>query len=417
MYYLECTGQLDIFSKLTKKKLKDGGKCGDLADLSDEEYYNFSLYLKNNDVMPFCWREAYVCVDGGQAWRWSAGQIRPGAKCLFPISYDNMASCAVPGTHEVIWYFDGKAVYREYFHLTSSMDWKKVFPIPSREQINAYRNPYYRRSPYLSCWLDISDKTRYTEYMVDFRAGHLPKGTYLCLGNWKMDQSSLRKKYKSIKMYVDSTHAYAGFQRIADGNTTAIMSFWDMECMDYRGNITKLSAARLYPAHVLNGGRFGGEGEGERSNVPFLWEAGHWYRMHLKCMPSTRQKGTIVEQWVCDLETGTNTLLTRFLVPIVDSSFMGNISMFLENFLPETSGEVRSMEVRNPMYLEAMTGEWRKINNVYLGSRGGIPEFEGSYSFGVDEDRIYMITSGVGGDWFGNRKGNKGSWFKLRSSR
>lgn len=417
MYYLDCMAQLDIFSKTTKKKLKDWGKCGDLSSLKEDEYFNFSLYLKNNDVLPFCWKEAYVRVDGGNIWRWKAGQIRPGSRCVFPIAYHNVLTCAVAGTHEVIWYFDGKEVHREYFHLTCSMNWKKVFPIPTEEQIKAYRNPYQRRSPYLCGWLNIPKTMRYTEYMVDFRVGHLPKGTYVSLGNWKMDHSSLKKQYKSIKMYVDATHAYAGFQRIADGSTTAIMSFWDIECTDRSGNTRKLCSSRLYPEQVLKGGRFGGEGEGARSNVPFSWEAGHWYRMHLKAISSKERKGTIVEQWVCDLETDTYTLLTRFLVPIENSAFIGNIGIFLENFLPETAGEVRSMEVCNPKYLRESTGKWCSVTDVFLASNGGVPRYEGSYNFGIIDDRIYMITSGVGGDWFGNGKGKKMGQFSLTPKR
>lgn len=413
MKEIDFTGQLDIFSKKTKKQIKGCGKCGNLSSLNEEEYYNFSLYVKNNSDRPFSWKEAYVQVNRNDRWRWSAGQIMPGTRCVFPISYQNALTFAFPGTYEVVWYFDGRPVHTEYFCLSQTMDWNKVFSIPSTDQIQAYRNPNQRRSPYISGWMEIPAEVRYTEYMIDFRVGHLPKGTYVCLGNWKMDQTALYKKYESVRTYA-GINAYAGFQRIADGSTTAIMSFWDMECVDRKGKKQILKSQRLHPPKVLNGGRFGGEGDGERSNIPFEWEAGHWYRMHLKSIPSKEQNGTLVEQWVSDLETGTCQLLTRFLFPVPNSAFQGSIAIFLENFLPETAGEVRTLEVCNVKYFDAFTRSWKPAKIVILGSRGGVPAYEGSYNFGVMEDHIYMITSGVGGDWFGNGRGKKTQRLQIR---
>lgn len=410
MHDIAFTAQLDIFSSQTKQHLRNCGKSEALSSLGPEEYFCFTLYIHNNSTQPYTWSSAYVCVDGGQPLRWPQGQVKPASRGVLLISRKKMIDCATPGGHDVVWYLDGKPVHREHFHLSTEMKWEQVFPIPSRARIAASCNPYRSRSPYIFGWLEIPNNTRYTEYSVEFKADHLPAGTYCCLGNWTMDDSGWRRQYRQIRTWASGVNAYAGFQRLADGSTSGIMSFWDLECTDSRGNTVKRSATRLYPSQVLGGGRFGGEGEGERSNVPFSWRANRWYRMHLKCIPASN--ATIVEQWVQDLQTGASTLLTRFSFPIPNSSMQGNIAVFLENFLPETAGEIRSMEVRNAKYLST-SGRWHRVKNVCLGSQGGLPAYEGSYNFGVSGGRIWMITSGAGGDWYGSRKGKQTTWFSI----
>ena len=60
------------------------------------------------------------------------------------------------------------------------------------------------------------------------------------------------------------------------------------------------------------------------------------------------------------------------------------------------------MEVRNAQYFDIYEG-WKQITSAYVGPNGGTPTYEGSYDFGAIGDRFWMITSGVGGDWYGNR--------------
>ena len=72
------------------------------------------------------------------------------------------------------------------------------------------------------------------------------------------------------------------------------------------------------------------------------------------------------------------------------------------------------MEVKNAMYLDEATNNWYAIDEIYLSSNGGLPNYEGSYNFGVDEKGVYMITSGVGGDWFNNGKGKQGDFYTIK---
>ena len=286
------------------------------------------------------------------------------------------------------------------------------FRIPTSEEIQRYQRGNTYRSPYLTAYFDIPKETRYTEYVIDFKVDHLPKGTYCSLGNWTMDHSALEKKFKQVRKDTDWIHAYAGFQRIATGRTTSIMSFWDVFCTDAGGRETTIEAKILYPKSVIDGGRFWGEGTGARCSAYFDWGPTHWYRMHLKCV--AKQGTTYVEQWVQDYETGERTLLSVYDTCIADSAFQGPMAAFLENFLPETAGEVRSMEMCNVRYLDEKTGMWRPVKQVCLYAAGGMPAYQGSYDFDVSRNgHIRMITSGVGGDWFNNGKGKKGTWYTL----
>lgn len=401
--------RLAVFSISQNRFLRSCDGKGDLSQLGADEYLSFLLIADNKGKHPFEWKEASISVDGGAPWCWAEGQVLPAHQGSFHVFYPNMKTCMTPGVHRAVWYFDGAAIHEASFLITDQMAWETVFPIPSGAEIQNYRNPRNRRSPYIAAFLDIPAETRYTEYKVDFRATHLPEGTYCCLGCWGMDRSDLERHFEPIR--TQGCDAYAGFQKIADGGMVSIMSFWDTYYRDASGKRVTLQAKRLYPQEVIDGGRFGGEGVGERSVAPFDWQAGRWYRMHLKCLPS--REGTVVEQWVCDLETQTDTLLCRYETGVAGSSMKGQMALFLENYWTETAGQVRSMEVCNAEYLRADTGQWQSVKQAYVCSQGGSPKYEGSYCFGVSGNRLWMITSGVGGDWFHNGKGKKGTLLTL----
>jgi len=398
-------GQLDIYSISTRRCLRTCQNRADLSRLGSDEYVTFSLAVQNPSERDFAWQQAYVTVDETATLRWGSGRIPAAGRATLHISYAKMKPLLTPGGHTAVWFFDGREVHREQFLLTRDMDWRAVFPIPTSREIAGYRNLQNLRSPYLFGWFYPSVPARYTEYTVDFKADYLPRGTYCCLGNWAFDYSGLKKRGLTEQSGGSGIHAYAGFQKIGDGRMVSIMSFWDIHCQDRSGNQQIISARRLYPEAVIDGGRFWGEGEGARSTAPFRWEARHWYRMHLKCIPGPET--SLLEQWVRDLETGEYSLLCRYAFDVPDAVFTGGMAVFLENYLPETAGQVRAMEVSNPKILDADTRQWRPMRQLHAGSQAGLPYYEGSYGFGVSDSRLWMITSGVGGDWYGNGKGKR----------
>ena len=44
------------------------------------------------------------------------------------------------------------------------------------------------------------------------------------------------------------------------------------------------------------------------------------------------------------------------------------------------------------------------VKSAFIGSNGGLPHYNGSYAYGADRSSFWMITSGVGGDWYGTKK-------------
>ena len=292
-------------------------------------------------------------------------------------------------------------------------NWSSVFAMPTADEINAYQNQSTHRAPYIAGWLSIPGDTRYTEYVVDFKADLLPDGTYCCLGNWQMDYSYLERQYTSVRTEYSGVSGYAGFQSLGDGTRVSIMSFWDVYCTDADGSVTTIRAQRVYPEATDRTEDFSGEGTGAHCIVPYNWKAGYWYQMHLKCGVSQSTGNTIVEQWVYDYATGESTLLCAYDLGVPNVCFKGASAFFLENFLEPLSGEVRTMEVRTPAYLDADTQEWYAITSAEMHSEGGLPQYEGSYNFDADSECFWMITSGVGGDWYGNGTGQQGGTFSI----
>lgn len=406
------SGELGVFSSHSHGLLRRCGKRGSLSQLAQGEYFSFVLRIVNRGSRDFVWKEACVRVDGGEAWHWAGASVKAGCEGICHIFPQNMKKCAVPGEHTAVWYLDGRPVHQERFSFFRETRWEDVFPMPTRQQIAQYRNPRSLRAPYIAGWLRIPPNTRYTEYRIDFRSGHLPEGTYCCLGAWSMDLSGLKKRWPCVRS--DKIQGYAGFQKLPDGRTASILSFWDIFCTDRAEREHTLSAQPMYPRTAIGGTRFWGEGTGTRCLLPFPWEAGRWYRMHLKCFPSPETGTALVEQWVCDPDTGEKQLLCCCDTGLPDAAFVGDMAVFLENFTQATAGEVRSMEIRNAMYRREDTLCWERVSSVYVHSQAGLPHYEGSYAFGADEDRVWMITSGVGGDWFRNGKGSQGAAFTLK---
>lgn len=276
------------------------------------------------------------------------------------------------------------------------MNWKTVFQIPSENEIRRYNQVNRYRSPYLCAWLTIPSNVHYTEYIIEFKADYLPKGTYCCLGGWKMDYSPLKKQYKSVRTEYDSVNAYAGFQRLGNGKYVSIMSFWDVLCKNAFGKESIIRAKRVYPQTTRYSDAFSGEGKGAHCIVPYEWESNHWYRMHLRCITSHITGNTIVEHSVSDLENGCYTLLCSYDMGAANVSMMGPMAVFLENFVPEYAGEVRTLEIRNAKYFNIDKKKWESLKEAYIEAQGMGTMHKGSYNFGASGENFWMITSGVG---------------------
>jgi len=395
----EMTAEIAAFNIDSESHLRSCGHTAGLNNLGAGEFYTYVLTLRYTGSSPIPMENMTVSVDGGERWGWSNHTLQPDAVCRYHIYYSNMKTRMTEGAHTVTWYLGNQVLMTKSFTFVSEVDWNSAFPIPSEAEIAACNQTATARSPYLYGYLQISDSLRFSEYSIDFKADTLPKATYICLANMRMDLSPLRKIYSSVSTEYELVNMYAGFQRRWT-DTVSILSFWDIYCTDASGNQKTLRAQRLYPASSAGSDDFSGEGTGAHTLVPYEWHADHWYRMLLQCIQSEETGTTLVEQWVLDLETGVWTLLCRYDTLIPDSCFTGPTAFFLENFDTAYAGDVRTMEVANIRLFDIDAGCWKSVSSAFLASNGGRPQYEGSYAYGSEGSRFWMITSGVGGDWY-----------------
>jgi len=418
---ISVLSEICVFDANEETYLRTEGRQADLSKLGENEYYTFALILKNNTDAAVDFPNATVSVDGNPPWGWGAFTLQPNMSTRLHIYHVNMENCSTKGEHSVIWQLNDTLTHSDTLTLTDgtyveqSTFWNSVYEMPPEYEIHAYTNPTNSRSPYIAGWLDISEKTKFTEYSVDFKSDFLPKGTYCCTAQWKMDLTGLKKQYKNVHTDYEQVHAYAGFQNTAtEKDRASILSFWDIYATTANGTPVTIRAELLYPETTDNNS-FGGEGTGAHCIVPYDWKESHWYRMLLQCSKSESTGTTLVTQWVCDLETGVWTKLCCYDTKLPDSCFTGPVAIFLENYIPDLAGDVRSMELRNIRYKNASDGKWKNVEKSWLAPNGGLPAYSGSYSYGANSDRFWMITSGVGGDWYGNGHGQKGANYSIKN--
>lgn len=424
-YYasVHYTAAITIHNSSTHKRTETIGTSADLANIQEGTYPSFTLTLENNSTSALNVTEAYVIVDSGSPWGWKGFSLASGKSTYLHIYDVNMQKLLSPGTHTATWYINGSPVLTKEFTFTDSTPvpepdfWQDVFPIPTQAEINTYNNssPAYR-SPYIAGWLKIGKNVKFTEYSVDFKADHVPQGTYCSLANWDMDLSELKKTHTNVHTNSGSIQAYAGLQStVTDIGMASIMSFWDVFATDKHGKDIVIRAKLVYPTSDGNDD-FDNEGTGAHCIRPFEWEADHWYRMLLQCSTAPQTGNTQVEQWICDLETNKWTKLCVYDTGLKNSCFIGDVAFFLENYIKELAGDVRSMEIRNPRIKKVGHSSWTNLTQAYMNSQGGLPKYNGSYAFGVEDDRFWMITSGVGGDWYSNGKGQAAKNYTINNT-
>ena len=417
------SGEIYVMNKTSEKYIRSAGSSADLATLGQNEYFSFVFNIKNNSGKRLDVTSAYVKIDGGEPLAWGNFSLEKGQKTFCHVYYTNMQSRQRSGSYTAEFYLNGQKAQTKTFVLRNSAYsdfsgyWGDVFPLPSQSQISAYKNPNNLRSQYLAGYFNIQNETRYTEYSVDFKADYLPLGTYCSLANFHLDQTPLKGNYSNIHSeYTDTITGYGGLQRTHDG-FVAIMSIWDTYMTDRNGRQVTLRPKLVYPVGS-SANVFGGEGTGAQYITPYKWESSHWYRMLWRCTSDPATGNTIIAMYICDLETMEWTKICAYDTLIKGTSFIGMNGVFLENYLTQHAGQVRSMEIANGRILNKATGSWEALDMMYImpNASVGITRYDGSYAFGVRNDRFYMITSGVGGDWYNSGRGQKAEWYTVPST-
>lgn len=274
----------------------------------------------------------------------------------------------------------------------SSRDWSRIMDLPSEQEIAEFNEKSADRAPYVSGWLNIDPEMKFSEYSIDFKADHLPYGTYFGCANIKMDLSSLEQEYEEVSKDLWLSF-YGGLQmREPETEGNSLMSFWDIYCKDKTGETSVVHAKLIYPENETEN-VFDNEGSGVNFHNEYDWQIGRWYRMLFQCGRSEENGHTTVEQRICDLETGEWTKLCCYDTGLTDSCFVGNVALFLENYLPEYAGDIRTIEFKNIRIRPSNSTEWMAIKQIDLSAN----DWPGSFCFGSDDEHFWMITTGIEG--------------------
>jgi len=276
-------------------------------------------------------------------------------------------------------------------------DWGSYMQMPTQEQVDAARGTV--RSPYIAIYPYYSGIERPIEYCVDFHIDHDPYGTYVCPLNWWDDISELEARY--AKVYNDYTGipgGYCGFQRWEDGSRVFIMSVWCTFCEDYSGNVTVYRPEVVYPEGQGKDNVGDAEGSFTQFITPFEWRAGRDYRVLLQHTTSPDTGNAVQTVYICDLAANEWYLMASFDLGVPDL-YLGNSAGFLENYITQYAGEVRTAELFNLRARDAYSGEWISADSVSFLLNGSVSDlgYVGSAAFGTDGSSIWAITSGVSG--------------------
>ena len=271
--------------------------------------------------------------------------------------------------------------------------WEKRMAFPTEEEIESHYGNNPTRAPYVAAWMAAGSAGRFDQYVIDFKADFVPDYTYCCLANFILDYSALNDQYASVSSD-GGINGYAGFQYRKPGTVPiGIMSIWDLYCYDKDGQKTTIRATRVYPGPDADQ-TFTGEGDGVHCLTDYDWKAGKWYRMLLKLDTSESTGNTTIEQQVMDLETEEWTLLSKYDLGVKNVAFVRDVAIFLENYKPSTSADVRTMEVRGIRIHPEGSEQWIPVNS---GRFSQSYNYAGSYAYGTDEEVFWMISTGIEG--------------------
>ena len=381
---LSVKATIEVYSISGEEFLRDTHSIAySVDDLSQDEYLSFSFLLTNKGSSPYGIDSCYVRVNGGERLEWNGFVIQPGVTVQFHIYYVHMKKYG-PGTYDVDFYINGNVIASQVFTVTKN--WNKEIRMPSASEISAFSSS--SRSPYIAVYPEFPS-AGFNEYAVDFRADYLPRGTYLSVLNWGMTPGSLSKTYSRIRDDGNPL-AYAGFQVHDNGTHAAILSVWDTYCTDYNGKNITVRAERIYPDSCMGGDTFDGEGEGVHCIVPYNWKEGHTYRALIQ--QGTAPNGnTTVALWACDLESNQWTRLIEYDIKRTDTHMTWGAA-FLENYVPQYAGEIRTMALSNIRARNAASGQWEGITRTDFYENF---EYPGSYNYGSDDSVFWAITTGI----------------------
>ena len=270
-------------------------------------------------------------------------------------------------------------------------NWDRVMTLPNVLEIDACNRNASAPAPRVSGWLQAGAEKGFDAFSVDFKTDCLPEGTFCCPGGFDFDYSALVGKYgryESVRKHTGLS-GLAAMEKEEGGAAEAVLVLWDITCAGHDGTAVVIRPKRMYPVS----GTAGAAGGCTRFAEPYDWKPERWYRMHVLCGDFSGTANTVLEQWICDLGTGSWTLLCRADLGAPGIRFRNNLAVYLENTLVQRAGDVRTLECKS-IYIHEHGGSWRQLSEAGFSRDRDDP---GSYSYGADGAVFYAVTTGVRG--------------------
>ena len=85
-------------------------------------------------------------------------------------------------------------------------------------------------------------------------------------------------------------------------------------------------------------------------------------------------------------------MLSKYDIGIKNVAFINDSAVFPENFNSKTSGEIRTMEVKNIRICLEGSEKWTSIRSANFCENYDYP---GSYKYGTDTESFWIITTGI----------------------
>ncbi|MEG1480227.1 MAG: DUF3472 domain-containing protein [Kiritimatiellia bacterium] len=156
---------------------------------------------------------------------------------------------------------------------------------------------------------------------------------------------------------------YAGIQEFANGKHVAIFSVWDpgdpFNFSAHPDEVAEHMRTKIrYTGKDVENSRFGGEGTGGKSMMPFAWEVGKPVRMAISMAPDGEYR-TAYTCWIWMAETQTWFRMATFST-IIDPN-KGRLSVaysFLEDFLRNVESKNHIRRARFSRALTYANGKW-----------------------------------------------------------
>ena len=205
--------------------------------------------------------------------------------------------------------------------------------------------------------------------------------------------AAVRAYYNEIRVERTVRHTYfctigfgGGYLGIQDHGTgpLAIFSVWDRGGGDDdRDRVSETDRTQVLFTHPDgNSSRFGGEGSGAKTMLPFAWEVGETYRFLVKLDPLPR--GTLYAAWIAE-EGQPWRLIARYRTVQTSDRLRGFYS-FVEDYARSgATGQSDRLAFYPRQAVMNAAGEWRPIRdargtiaddllqNGHSGVSGGVP--------------------------------------------